>query len=328
MTTAASVAEGRYAGHSGARTMNAMTRIAPTTPDQLGAWPRPVRRPECARSSRRSGNLPAVRWRRWPLPRPPSPGCCSTDSPRRAASERDSTAVSVNAMRAMPRAGPISGCHVAPTADHRQGRRRKALGQRADNGELVVHPSAATRTIEPTTATSNRGEASRIRLAVSISTSEATPIPSACGSVSPSASPCRVQPCLVDHRVAVHREAEELRDLTDDHHERYPVQVADADRFREQIGDETQADDRRRTTSAAPMSIASRPASATARSGSPPERGSIEAAMIGASAESGPSTRVRRRARPRHRPAAARWLRTGRSPGAARTLRRSPCRPG
>ncbi len=39
--------------------------------------------------------------------------------------------------------------------------------------------------------------------------------------------------------------------------------------------------------------IASSPASATARAGSPTANGSTDAAMIGASAESGPSTRIR-----------------------------------
>ena len=69
---------------------------------------------------------------------------------------------------------------------------------------------------------------------------------------------------------------------------RYPVRIG--------LESRSVTNPRRRkpaTTRMTPIMIANRPASATARSGSPAARGRIDEAMIGASDESGPSTSTR-----------------------------------
>ena len=100
---------------------------------------------------------------------------------------------------------------------------------------------------------------------------------------------------LAEEPVGVDREPEQLRQLADQDGQRQPVHVADHRRPGQQVGDEAQpghaGDDRDRGDHQG----ASTDASATARSGSPPDTtsGRIVAAIIGPSDESGPRTRIR-----------------------------------
>ena len=114
-----------------------------------------------------------------------------TDSPRLADNERDSTAVSVNAMSAIPRAGPIREV-TSPQLSPDSAGAGSPSGSAPTTGSWSSHPSAATRTIEPTTAANRTGKRLPDTLATRIATNEAPPISTACGSTSPWPIPSRV----------------------------------------------------------------------------------------------------------------------------------------
>lgn len=157
-----------------------------------------MRPPACSATALRdedadTGNPPVNPLARLATPIAPISWLPSTESPRRAASVRDSTPVSTNAISAMPSAGPASAptsCHAMPT---RAGAGSPA-GSAPTTGSRARQPRAATSAVETTTATSTPGIRPTTRRPASsrrprITTREPTPNASAVRVVRPSAIP-------------------------------------------------------------------------------------------------------------------------------------------
>ena len=91
---------------------------------------------------------------------------------------------------------------------------------------------------------------------------------------------------------AVDREPEQLRELADEDGQRDPVQVPDPDRLRQQLREQAEAQDAERDAERAGDEREGR-GEILARAVSPRASGATVAAMIAASDESGPTTRIR-----------------------------------
>ena len=168
-----------------------MTKTAPMTPTSC------VLAPACSATGVRDeladmGNPPITPAAALARPTAAISWSLFTDSPRRAANERDSTAVSAKAMSAIPRAGPIRAVTSLQVSPESAGAGSPS-GSAPTTGSWSSHPSAATATIEPTTATNRTGKRVPDTLARRIATSDTPPIRAAWGSTRPSEIPSRVR---------------------------------------------------------------------------------------------------------------------------------------
>ena len=241
MTTAASTADGRNSVRPGASRMNARMSAAPTTPVSC------VREPACSATGVRdddaeTGNPPRSPPAMLARPMPAISWLPSTLSPRRAANVRESTALSAKATSAIPAAGRAR----APTSRPLQPlerRRGKTLRERADDGKRIGQPEdpgedhrqddddqhARHGGLHPLEHEDDdeRAHAERHSERLHLAGRDRP------GDLDD----------LLPHALGVDREAEQLRDLRDDHDQRDGVEVADPDRLGQQVGDEPEAED-------------------------------------------------------------------------------------
>ena len=155
MTTAASVAAGRNAVTPGASRMKAISSAAPTTPVSC------VREPACSATGVRddeadTGNPPRKPPAMFARPMPAISWLPSTLSPRRAESDRESTALSVKATRAMPAAGSRSAQTSAHSRPPSAGEGRPC-GSAPTTGSEPDSPKIAVIAVASTTTTSTPG---------------------------------------------------------------------------------------------------------------------------------------------------------------------------
>ena len=263
---------------------------APTTPV---SW---VREPACSATGVREEEADTGKPPRRPpaifaSPIPDISWLPDTLSPRRAARERDSTAVSANATSAMPAAGSASeatSAHVRPPSAGAG----RPCGSAPTTGNDPDSPKIAVIAVATTTTTSTPGTGDRSSLSAKMTTSEPMPNAIASAWTSPAATPLTIdttsgrgdrdsieKPSSFGTCDTITSSATALR---------YPTRMG--------LDSRSVTKPRRRRPPSrriAPTMIASSPASATARSSLPSARGRTDAAMMGASAESGPSTRTR-----------------------------------
>ena len=239
-------------------------------PGDLGLGPRLLGHGGARAAGRDGEALEQARRRCWRRPIPIISWSGSTSSPRRAAKLVAVAIVSVSDTSVMPTAAISSG-PTSPAFVHGKARRRHPLRERADGRRRRGRqsPSTAETTVAPTTATSTAGSRCVTRGSTS-STREHRQPDGERGRVR-LVEAVEERPHLVEERVGVGREAEQLRQLADDDRDRRarscsrPAPPWRAGRRR------TRACPGRGRSRSSPTSIASMPASAIAVAGSPPD---------------------------------------------------------
>ena len=232
ITIAPSVACGRFRSAAGANSSISAITAAPTTPV---SW---VLAPADSATGVRDELLEIGKpWNR-PVARFAAPSAIisrfgSTSSPSLAAYVRESTLVSANATSAIDTAAAASrgGRRRARSAD----RARATPGQGTDDLDVPVRPKIVTAS-EPHDRDEHPRHDRRQALAGDDDHDRGDADRERRDDGLPVRDPSHEGGRLVQQPLGVGREAEDLRELAHDHGERDPVQVAESDREREQVG--------------------------------------------------------------------------------------------